>query len=428
LEEIAREAAELAQLVTKTETKAGEGGLDRVLLQRWAAWPMLIILLGLVLWVTIQGANYPSQWLSQALTALEVPLNRGLRALHLPSWLISLLVEGGYRVVAWVISVMLPPMAIFFPLFTLLEEWGLLPRVAFVLDHPFSQCGGCGRQALTMCMGLGCNAVGVSGGQIIASPRERLIAILTNCFMPCNGRFPTILALIALFFSAGGSVGETALLVGVILLGVAVTFLVSKLLSTTVLKGTPTGMVMELPPFRRPRVLSVLYRALIDRTFFVLSRAIGTAAPAGILLWVLAHVEVGDASLLTHLTQLLNPIGVFLGLDGVLLTAFLLGFPANEIVLPIALMAYSTGSSLGEAATVAQMGEVLLSHGWTVATALCTILFSLLHWPCAATCAAIRRETGSWRWTAAGVLIPTLCGVFFCGILATILKIVLKIE
>jgi ferrous iron transport protein B len=427
LEQVAQEAAELAALVSESPSEGKEGSVDRILLQRWAAWPILLLLLGLVLWITIQGANYPSQWLSQALTALESPLSRGLTALHAPAWLVSLVVEGAYRVVAWVISVMLPPMAIFFPLFTLLEEWGLLPRVAFVMDHPFSRCGGCGRQALTMCMGLGCNAVGVSGCQIIASRRERLIAILTNCFMPCNGRFPTILALISLFFAAGGSVGETALLVGVILLGVVATLMVSKTLSATVLKGTSSGMVMELPPFRRPQVVQVVYRALVDRTLFVLGRAVGTAAPAGVLLWVLAHVEVGGASLLCHLASLLNPIGMALGMDGVLLTAFLLGFPANEIVLPIALMAYAAGSSLGEPATVAQMGQVLMAQGWTAGTALCTILFSLLHWPCAATCAAIRRETGSWRWMVAGVVIPTMCGVVFCGILETILKIAFKI-
>ncbi len=427
LEAAAAQAADLAAQASQRRETRASGWPDRLLLRRVAAWPLMILLLGLVLWVTIAGANLPSQWLSQALTALEGPVKGALRWLSAPNWLIGMLVEGVYRVVAWVISVMLPPMAIFFPLFTLLEEWGLLPRVAFVMDHTLSRCGGCGRQALCMCMGLGCNAVGVSGCRIIESPRERLIAILTNCFMPCNGRFPMLITLISLFFAAGGGLGQTALLLGVILAGVAATLGVSRLLSSTLLKGSPSGMVMELPPFRRPRILQVLYRALVDRTIFVLSRAVCTAAPAGLVLWILANVTADGESLLELLTGFLNPLGLLLGMDGVILTAFLLGFPANEIVLPIALMAYMAGSSLTEPTGITEMGALLAAHGWSVGTALCTMLFSLIHWPCAATCAAIRRETGSWKWTLAGIGIPALCGAVCCGFLAGILRLIAKI-
>ena len=427
VEAAAAQAAELARQVSQYSPPKSRDWTDRLLLRRAAAWPLMILLLGLVLWVTIAGANLPSQWLSQGLTALEGPMKAGLRAVSAPEWLIGMLVEGVYRVVAWVISVMLPPMAIFFPLFTLLEEWGLLPRVAFVMDHSLSRCGGCGRQALCMCMGLGCNAVGVSGCRIIESPRERLIAILTNCFMPCNGRFPLLITLISVFFAAGGGLGQTALLMGVILVGIGATLAVSRILSATLLKGSPSGMVMELPPFRRPRIVQVLYRALVDRTIFVLSRAVCTAAPAGLVLWILANVTVKGESLLGWMTGFLNPLGLVLGMDGVILAAFILGFPANEIVLPIALMAYMAGGSLAEPAGIAELGPLLAAHGWTVGTALCTMVFSLMHWPCAATCAAIHRETGSWKWALAGIGIPALCGGVCCAFLAGILRLIAKI-
>lgn len=427
VEEAALRAAELVEQVSQRREVRTWDWLDKLFLRRVAAWPLMILLLGLVLWVTVTGANLPSQLLSQGLTALEGPMKEALRYISAPDWLIGMLVEGVYRVVAWVIAVMLPAMAIFFPLFTLLEEWGLLPRVAFVMDHALSHCGGCGRQALCMCMGLGCNAVGVSGCRIIESPRERLIAILTNCFMLCNGRFPLLITLISVFFAAGGGLGQTALLLGVILAGIAATLGVSRLLSVTLLKGSHSGLVMELPPFRRPRILQVLYRALLDRTVFVLSRAVCTAAPMGLVLWLLANVTVKGESLLGVLTGALNPLGLLLGMDGVILAAFILGFPANEIVLPVALMAYMAGSSLAEPAGVAEIGALLTAHGWTMGTALCTMLFSLMHWPCAATCASIRRETGSWKWTLAGIGIPTLCGIICCGLLAEILRLIAKI-
>ncbi len=423
VEAAALEAADLADSVSRQRESIRSDWPDRLLSRRAAAWPLMLLLLGLVLWVTVTGANLPSQWLSQGLTALEGPMKGALGWISAPDWVIGMLVEGVYRVVAWVIAVMLPPMAIFFPLFTLLEEWGLLPRVAFVMDHGLSRCGGCGRQALCMCMGLGCNAVGVSGCRIIASPRERLIAILTNCFMPCNGRFPLLITLISLFFTAGGGPGQAALLTGVILVGIGATLGVSRLLSATLLRGSPSGLVMELPPFRRPRILRVLYRALVDRTVFVLSRAVCAAAPAGLLLWGLANVTVKGESLLALLTGALNPLGLLLGMDGVLLTAFLLGFPANEIVLPIALMAYMAGGSLAEPAGISEMGALLAAHGWSTGTALCTMLFTLMHWPCAATCASIRRETGSWKWTLTGIGIPALCGMICCGLLAGVLRL-----
>ena len=265
--------------------------------------------------------------------------------MNAPEWLHGVLVLGVYRVLAWVVSVMLPPMAIFFPLFTLLEDLGYLPRVAFNLDHQFKKCGSCGKQALTMCMGFGCNAAGVTGARIIDSPRERLIAILTNNFVPCNGRFPTIIAIISMFFIGAvtlpfQSALSALMLTGVIVLGVFMTFAVSRLLSGTLLKGVPSSFALELPPYRRPQIGKVIVRSIFDRTLFVLGRAIAVAAPAGLIIWVMANVSVGGASLLSHCAGFLDPFARLLGMDGIILMAFILGFPANEIVVPIMIMAY----------------------------------------------------------------------------------------
>lgn len=392
--------------------------LDRILTGKLTGFPIMLLMLLVIFWLTISGANHPSALLSEGLFALGEVLRSLCTALVLPGWLISLLIDGAYKTLAWVVSVMLPPMAIFFPLFTLLEDLGYLPRVAFNLDHAFRKCSACGKQALTMCMGFGCNAAGVVGARIIDSPRERLLAIITNNFVPCNGRYPTLIAIISMFFVAAsglfGSVLSAALLVLVILLGVGMTFLVCKLLSKTILKGVPSSFTLELPPYRRPQIGKVIVRSVLDRTLFVLGRAAAVALPAGVLIWVMANVTVGERTLLMHCAGFLDPFAGLLGLDGVILLAFILGLPANEIVVPIILMAYLAQGSLTEMADYASLHALLVANGWTWVTALCTMLFSLFHWPCSTTLMTIKKETQSLKWTVASFLIPTGCGVALC--------------
>lgn len=392
--------------------------LDRILTGKLTGFPIMLLMLLVIFWLTISGANYPSALLAEGLFALGEVLRSLCTALVLPGWLISLLIDGAYKTLAWVVSVMLPPMAIFFPLFTLLEDLGYLPRVAFNLDHAFRKCSACGKQALTMCMGFGCNAAGVVGARIIDSPRERLLAIITNNFVPCNGRYPTLIAIISMFFVAAsgffGSVLSAALLVLVILLGVGMTFLVCKLLSKTILKGVPSSFTLELPPYRRPQIGKVIVRSVLDRTLFVLGRAAAVALPAGVLIWVMANVTVGERTLLMHCAGFLDPFAGLLGLDGVILLAFILGLPANEIVVPIILMAYLAQGSLTEMADYTSLHALLVANGWTWVTALCTMLFSLFHWPCSTTLMTIKKETQSLKWTVASFLIPTGCGVALC--------------
>lgn len=392
---------------------------DRLLTSRATGYPVMLALLAFILWLTIVGANYPSQLLSDALFWVQERLTELFYALGAPEWLHGALVLGVYRVLAWVVSVMLPPMAIFFPLFTLLEDAGYLPRVAYNLDKPFQKCCACGKQALTMCMGFGCNAAGVVGCRIIDSERERLLAILTNSFVPCNGRFPTLIALLTMFFvgAAGGataSLWSALLLTGVILLGILVTFAVTKLLSKTVLKGVPSSFTLELPPYRRPQIGSVIVRSVLDRTLFVLSRAVAVAAPAGLVIWLLANVTAGGVSLLDHCAAFLDPFAQLMGLDGVILLAFILGFPANEIVIPLIIMTYLSQGSLLELSTLTEIRALFVEHGWTWITAGSTMLFTLMHWPCSTTVLTIHKETGSWKWTALAVAIPTALGVCAC--------------
>ena len=398
--------------------------LDRLLTSRRTGYPAMILLLALVLWLTIQGANYPSQLLSQLLFWVQDRLTDLFRLLGAPDWLHGILVLGAYRTLAWVVSVMLPPMAIFFPLFTLLEDAGYLPRVAYNLDRPFQRCHACGKQALTMCMGFGCNAAGVVGCRIIDSPRERLLAILTNNFVPCNGRFPTLIAVLTMFFvGTGGGFGSSILsallLTGVILLGIGATFGVTRLLSATVLKGMPSSFALELPAYRRPQIGKVLLRSLLDRTAFVLGRAAVVAAPAGALLWLLANLQPGGVSLLASLAGFFDPFARLMGLDGVILVAFLLGFPANEIVIPIILMAYLSQGSLLEYESLAQLQSLLVANGWNWVTGVCVLLFCLFHWPCSTTLLTIRKETGSWGWTALAAAVPTGLGVAVCILFCT---------
>lgn len=423
-----RRAEELSKAVVTTEG-AGysplDRRLDRLFTSRATGFPILLLLLLFIFWLTIAGANLPSSLLSSGLFWLGDQLRELLFALRLPDRLVAMLIDGVYKTLSWVVSVMLPPMAIFFPLFTLLEDLGYLPRVAFNLDRCFQKCGACGKQALTTAMGFGCNAAGVVGARIIDSPRERLIAILTNNFVPCNGRLPMLISLIAMFFAAsapqgpGASVLSAFLLLSVILLGVAMTFAASKFLSSTVLKGTPSSFALELPPYRRPQIGKVIVRSVFDRTLFVLGRAAAVAAPAGLLIWVLANVQVGGGSLLAHCAQFLDPFARLFGMDGVILLAFLLGWPANEIVVPIVIMAYLSQGSLVEMTDLAALHSLLVQNGWTWVTALCTILFSLMHWPCSTTCFTVYKETRSLKWTAAAFLLPTACGLLTCFLIAT---------
>lgn len=406
--------------------------LDRFLTSRLTGYPVMILLLAVIFWLTISFSNYPSALLSGLFAKLGSGLSAVLLHVGIPMWLHNLLVQGAYRVLSWVVAVMLPPMAIFFPLFTLLEDMGYLPRIAFNLDHCFKKCHACGKQALTMCMGFGCNAAGVVGCRIIDSPRERLIAVLTNSLVPCNGRFPLLITLSTIFFAGAAtgvlqSAGSALLLTGFILLGVGMTFLASRLLSATVLKGLPSSFTLELPPYRRPQLGRILLRSLLDRTLFVLGRAALVAAPAGIIIWLAANITVSGSSLLTLCAGFLDPFARLMGLDGVILIAFILGIPANEIVLPIVLMAYLSTGSLVETGDLTSMHAILTANGWTPVTALCTMLFSLLHWPCATTLMTVKKETGSLKWTLAAFLLPTLFGCAICILVNGISCLILSI-
>jgi ferrous iron transport protein B len=394
--------------------------IDRVLTSKRTGIPILLGFLFFIFWLTIEGANIPSALLSKWLFSLQEPFSSFLSSLGVSPWLRSALADGVYRTLAWVVSVMLPPMAIFFPLFTLLEDAGFLPRIAFALDNCFRRACCHGKQALTMCMGFGCNAAGVVGCRIIDSPRERLVAILTNCFVPCNGRFPTLIALISMFFAVSSnglpaSFVSTAVLTLTLVFSVVMTLLISKLLSRTVLKGLPSSFILELPPYRSPQIGKVIVRSIVDRTLFVLSRAVLVAAPAGFIIWVLANTDVAGIDLLTRCADFLDPFARFLGLDGFILLAFILGFPANEIVIPILIMGYLSAGSLMELSSLESLRALLVSQGWATTPPVCTMLFSLMHWPCGTTFLTIRKETGSRKWAFLSIVIPTLCGMFCCA-------------
>jgi ferrous iron transport protein B len=402
--------------------------IDGILTSKIFGIPVMIGLLGIIFWLTITGANYPSQVIFNILFMIEEKLTALFTWAGTAPWVHGILVMGIYRTLAWVVSVMLPPMAIFFPLFTLLEDLGYLPRVAFNLDNFFKKACAHGKQALTMCMGFGCNAAGIIGCRIIDSPRERLIAIITNNFVPCNGRFPTLIAIISMFF-AGTFAGRfqsaisALLLTAVIILGVAITLLVSRILSVTILKGLPSSFTLELPPYRKPQIGRIIVRSIFDRTLFVLGRAVLVAAPAGLLIWVMANIYIGDMSLLSHLAGFLDPFARLLGLDGYILTAFILGFPANEIVIPIIIMSYLAAGNILELESLHQLRQLLVSHGWTWSTALCVMLFSLMHWPCGTTCQVIMKETQSLKWTLVSFAVPTVTGMVICFITANVIRL-----
>lgn len=396
--------------------------IDAIITSRHFGIPLMLLLLLGILWLTIAGANFPSELLSQFFSFIGHYISQFLILLHTPSWLYQLLLHGIYQTLANVISVMLPPMAIFFPLFTLLEDLGYLPRVAFNLDHLFKKACAHGKQCLTMCMGFGCNAAGIIGCRIIESPREKLIAILTNNFMICNGRFPTIIAIasVLLLNVDLGPINGTltsALVVGlIVILGVMITLLVSYLLSKTLLKGIPSSFTLELPPYRTPQIGRILYSSIIDRTLFVLGRAVTIAIPAGLIIWCMSHFYINDVNLLTHIATFLNPFATFIGLDGFILMAFILGLPANEIVIPILLMAYLSSGVMVEYDSILSLSQILTEHGWTMLTGINVLLFTLCHWPCSTTLMTIKKETGSYKWTILAFILPTLIGFLLCFI------------
>lgn len=393
--------------------------IDRILTGKLTGIPIMLLMLFIILWITITGANYPSALLSELFGKAESLLYNGLSSIGTPVMLNSVLTEGIFRVLAWVVSVMLPPMAIFFPLFTILEDYGILPRIAFNLDKAFKKAGACGKQALCLCMSLGCNACGITGARIIDSKRERLIAIITASIMPCNGKFPTIISVITMFAigvpAVAGSDFLAALLLSVtIAASIAAVMLSSRFLSKTFLKGMPSSFTLELPPYRTPQFAKVLVRAFLDRTLFVLGRAVIVAIPAGLIIWLMANVTAGDASLLSHCTEFLDPFGRMMGLDGVILLAFILGFPANEIVVPIIIMAYSEGKVLTEISELSALKDLFVSNGWTAVTAICMVIFVLFHFPCSTSCLTIYKETKSLKWTAVSFALPTVIGIVLC--------------
>ena len=415
VEAIYEEAETVAQKVVHTEATRSfylDQRIDRIVTSKIWGLPFMGLLLAVVFWVTIEGANVPSAMLAEALFWLG---DRGVdlfNAMGMPWWVTGFVWQGVYLGLAWVLAVMLPPMAIFFPIFTILEDLGYLPRVAFNLDALFKKAGAHGKQALSMSMGLGCNAAGIIACRIIDSPRERLIAILTNNFMPCNGRWPTLIILATLFVAASfppayAAIAAAGSLVLIILLGGATTLIVSAILSRTILKGEASSFTLELPPYRRPNILRVLYTSIIDRTLFVLWRAVVMAVPAGGVIWLMSNIRISGDSLTTLVSQWLDPVGRAVGLDGVILLAYIIAIPANEIVVPTIIMAYTQAGMMIELETMAELHQLLVvQEGWTLLTAVCLMLFSLLHNPCSTTMWTIYKETKSVKWTVISGLMP----------------------
>ena len=399
--------------------------LDRVLTSKKLGIPVMLVLFLILFWITAVGANYPSQWLAALFGVVKTWLYGLFAFLHAPDFVTGLLIDGVYNSLSWVVSVMLPPMAIFFPLFSLMEDSGYLPRIAFNLDSIFARCGAHGKQSLTMAMGIGCNACGVTGCRIIENPRERLTAILTNSFLPCNGRLPILIAILTVFFAGEGFTGSLITASGltvILMLCVLITLAVSKLLSVTVCRGEASGFAMELPPYRLPQLGKTLTRSLLDRTLKVLGRAAAVAAPAGAVIWLLANIRLGGSSLLYGLTDFLDPFGRAVGLDGVIVAAFILGFPANETVIPIILMAYLSSGVMTDYTGYSELGAILTAHGWTFKTAVCMLIMTVLHFPCSTTCLTIKKETGNLRWTLLSIVLPTMIGLLLCFIVNLIFK------
>lgn len=385
--------------------------IDDIVLGRRFGLPIVFAVTAFIFWLTAVGANYPSRLLEKLFCAAGERLDA--LCAFMPDALREMLVEGAFGTLGFVVSVMLPPMAIFFPLFTILEDLGYLPRMAFNMDR-FMRCAKAhGKMVLTMCMGLGCNAVGVTSARIIESPRERLIAILTNTFVPCNGRFPTLILMISLF-AASGSIQTAFAMACVLFVSLLVTTLVSRFLSGTFLKGQASSTVMELPPYRRPQIGSIITRSILDRTLFVLGRAAAAAAPAGVVIWLLQNVYIGGENMLAYVTGFFEPLGRLMGMDGCTLAGFVIGMPANEIVVPVILMCYKGGGGLGSAGDMMQIKQLLVENGWGIKNAVCVMLFSLCHFPCTTTLITIKKETGSLKWTALAFILPTVVGMILC--------------
>lgn len=406
--------------------------LDRLFTSRITGIPVMIFVFMTVFWITAVGANYPSKLLSSFFASIRNPIVTCLSYSGLGDTMISILIDGIYTTVSWVVSVMLPPALIFFPLFGLLEDSGYLPRIAFNLDRLFKKSGANGKLAITMLMGFGCNACSAMGCRIINSKRERIVSVITNSFVPCNGRFPTLIALIS-FFLAGNVTGfAKTLLIAVVMmallvLSVSMSLLVSSIMTRTVLKGEVSGFLMELPPYRKPAFFSIITKSLKDKVWYVLSRAVLVSAPAGLLIWIFANVEIFDVSLVKCFTDFLDPFGRLIGLDGAILAAFILGFPANEIVIPIMLMSYTNSSVLTDYAGISELGVMLSLNGWTTITALCACVFCMFHFPCATTCFAIKKETNSILWPFVSIIITLLVGISLCFIISHISEYVISL-
>ena len=400
--------------------------LDKILTSKITGIPIMLLLLSILFWITSVGANYPSMLLSNFFEYIKTGILEILEFFSIPEVIISLLIDGVYTTLSWVVAVMLPPMAIFFPLFAIIEDFGYLPRIAFNLDKFFSKCGGHGKQGLTMAMGIGCNACGVTGCRIIESKQERLIATVTNSFIPCNGRFPTLIALITVFFAGSGSLLYGSLKVAFIMLfliifSVILTLVVSKILSITILKGEKSGFALEMPPYRKPKIIRTIISSLLDRALFVLGRAVIVAIPAGAIIWLMANIYIGDLSVLKYCTDFLDPFAKCFGLDGVILMAFILGFPANETVIPVMIMAYMSTGMLTDFTNYEELGIILTQNGWTATTAICTMLMCIFHFPCSTTCLTIKKETGSLKITVLSMILPTVIGLILCFMIASLM-------
>ncbi|MBQ7131739.1 MAG: ferrous iron transport protein B [Oscillospiraceae bacterium] len=425
-------AEQIAKLCSKVPPNAHafDRKLDYIFTSRLTGIPVMLIMLLFIFWLTVFGANYPSQLLADLFAKLISKVHNAFISVGINPTACSFVCDGILSTIGRIVSVMLPPMAIFFPLFTIWEDFGYLPRVAFNLDRLFQKAGVSGKQSLTMCMGLGCNACGITNCRIIDSQRERSIAVMTNGFIPCNGKFPTIIAIVTMFFAGAGanrfisSITQALALTAILITGVICTLACSKLLSETVYKGKSDSFALELPPYRAPQAGTVIVRSILDRTVFVLLRALCAAAPAGAVIWICANVSIGNASILTAVSQFLDPFASFFGLDGVILLGFILGFPANEIVLPIIIMAYTCNGTLVEFSDLDSLRILLCDNGWTVTTAICTIVFSLMHFPCATSCITVFKETKSLAQTLGAIFLPTAFGLCICAILAHIIPLI----
>ena len=418
---ILKKAEEISNTVCSFKNKdyyKRDRNIDKILTSKKFGIPIMLVFLAALFWLTIVGANYPSKLLSNFFNFIQDKLIILFNMLHVPKLITEVFINGMYKTVTWVVSVMLPPMAIFFPLFTLLEDLGYLPRIAFNLDNFFKKACTSGKQALTICMGFGCNAAGVVGCRIIDSPRERIIAMLTNAFVPCNGRFPLLITLSTIFIGAyftgiTSSVVSTLCVLFIVLIGILLTLIISKILSKTILKGLPSSFILELPPYRKPQIGKILVRSLLDRTLFVLGRAISVAAPVGIVIWIFANISIGGSSILYYIATFLDPFAKLMGIDGYILSAFILGIPANEIVLPIILMSYLSSGNLVNMDNTLAIGEILKQNGWNILTGINVMIFTLLHFPCGTTLMSIKKESGSVKWTILAFLLPTICRNYF---------------